>query len=361
MRLRHLVAAAAVVAMGVGGSTYVAAANTASDPGWQAPTVVPGGGGASLGNVLPVSAHNIWATGTTSSNQVYLLHSDGSSWTRIALPTGEKHLLRLVPGAGNNTWLMTYTSYLGNDQYTGEKLWQRVDGAWQQQDTYRAVYATVGSTVVWAAGPGYVERFDGTQWIKHSIPSDVQVNFVHADGADDVWTVGQHYTGDGDARTPGPLYALHWNGSGWTETPLPAVASPDGQAGYLRDMAGTAPDDMYAVGFWQNTNGEQTELVMLHWDGQKWSTVDTPVFTRGANHIATSSHGGVWVTGIYADNPTVLYRNPDATWQKVQPSGAKPIYANAVASIPGSGRAIAVGAVGVGTSAGLQPAVAFDE
>lgn len=362
MRFRHIVAVAATVTLAVGGSAYAAtAASGSTGPGWKAPTIVPGGSGASLSEVMPVSASDIWAVGADSNDHVMLLHYNGSAWKKVAMPTGETHLLRLVPGSGDNTWLMTYTKYLGDNEYTGQKLWQRVGGAWQQQDTYRDVYATVGSTVVWAAEPGYVERFDGTQWTKHSIPADVEVNFMHADGADDVWTVGQHYTGEGDSRAAGALYSLHWDGTGWTEPAMPDVESPDGQAGYLRDIGGTAADDRYAVGFWQNFNGEQTDLVMLHWDGQKWSTVDTPNFGRGGESIATSSHGGVWVTGIYAYNPTVLYRNPDNTWKKVQPSGKNPIFVNAVANIPGTDKAIAVGAVGVSTSSGLQPAIAYDK
>jgi hypothetical protein len=371
MKLRVLVAVAAAATVVAGGSvgayaaagagTGVGTPDSTTGPGWKAPTIVPGGSGGSVGDVLPVSANNIWATGWDKNNHVFLLHYNGSAWTKVAMPTGETHLLRLVPGSGDNTWLMTYAKDLDTG-FTGEKLWQRVDGTWQQQDTYRDVYATVGEDGVWAAGQGYVERFDGTQWTKHTIPADVQVDFVHTDGTDDdVWVMGQHYTGEGESRTTGPLYALHWDGSAWNETPLPDVESPDGEPGYLRDVAGTSPDDMYAVGFWQNFNGDLTELVVLHWDGQKWSTVDAPDFTRGGDSIATSSHGGVWVTGIFAYNPTVLYRNPDNTWQKIQPSGKNPIFVNSVANIPGTDRAIAGGAVGVGTPSGLQPAIAYDK
>jgi hypothetical protein len=84
------------------------------------------------------------------------------------------------------------------------------------------------------------------------------------------------------------------------------VSSPNVGAGpnYLLSVDGVAPDDMWAVGYWEDDAGFRHHLIE-HWDGRRWSVVPDPAPPADYSYlesIAAISADDVWAVGYY-DHP----------------------------------------------------------
>lgn len=193
------------------------------------------------------------------------LHSDGDSWTPVTLPEGTP-LLNWVHGAGDETWMV------GN---AGAML--RRDGqSWVSVASPTEV-ALWGVFVVapgdaWAVGgdafdfegTGVILRWDGSVWTDVPMPqldrSSVALFKVWAAASDDVWAVG-------DAGV-----ILHYDGTAWTQV-------PSGTSSDLISLWGTGPDDIVAV-------GGRSIATVARWDGATWTATEIPEIP-GLN--------GVWI------------------------------------------------------------------
>lgn len=80
---------------------------------------------------------------------------------------------------------------------------------------------------------------------------------VDALSATNAWAVGIYF------RRPGTLI-MHWDGRAWRR-----VATPADLSGSLVSIAGHSPDDLWAVGTWDNTPLHSKPLIM-HWNGKRW-------------------------------------------------------------------------------------------
>lgn len=77
---------------------------------------------------------------------------------------------------------------------------------------------------------------------------------VSADSPTDVWVVGDS--------------SLHFDGATWTQIPI----APVGGSLTLNSVVALSPTNVWAVGFFQNSTGFDTQVVQ-HFDGSKWSRV----------------------------------------------------------------------------------------
>jgi hypothetical protein len=134
-------------------------------------------------------------------------------------------------------------------------------------------FAVGSASVVSGSGSGAVAlRFNGTSWVKTSVPNAASDAFTDVVGFSptDAWAVGR--------TTPtfnGLTLARHWNGSSWTVATTP---SPGTRDNHLLAVSGTSPSDVWAVGWSRNLpygNRAQQSLV-LHWNGSAWSQVASP-------------------------------------------------------------------------------------
>jgi len=112
-----------------------------------------------------------------------------------------------------------------------------------------------GDDDVWAVGnAGVALHFDGTAWTAVDTGVDVPLWGVFVFGSSNVWAVGGNAF---DRDTPGII--LHYDGSGWAESPVPAL---DRESAALFKIFGVAPNDIHAVG---------ASGVLLHFDGAVWT------------------------------------------------------------------------------------------
>jgi hypothetical protein len=115
---------------------------------------------------------------------------------------------------------------------------------------------------------------------------------VGASSSTDAWAVGSVRRSGGPART----LALHWDGEVWSTVPTPSAGSGDA---FLNAVAVVSPSDAWAGGLWRASDGLARTLVM-HWDGERWSLVDSPNPGDGEHVLSSASAArgdDVWFAG----------------------------------------------------------------
>jgi hypothetical protein len=123
-----------------------------------------------------------------------------------------------------------------------------------------------------------------------------QIESVEVVSDSDVWALSTYYA----AQKGGPSAQvfLHWDGSQWTTTPLPAV----GTDLHVSDLAAVSSDDAWAVGYFDDESGGPNVLT-LHWDGTAWANVPAPGTDKRFNSftaVAATASNDVWAVGNWA-------------------------------------------------------------
>jgi hypothetical protein len=151
-----------------------------------------------------------------------------------------------------------------------------------------------------------------------------------APSSNDAWAVGRRFVTQGGADTTFALIE-HWDGTKWTIVP---GADQGGRSASLAAVAGTAPNDVWAVGKYEATNSpaSREDPLIEHWDGRAWSIVPVPSIgqdqgpdaPRGLIAITPVSAKDIWALGYYGDNsgPATVSRDvfihwDGATWKLV--------------------------------------------
>ena len=155
--------------------------------------------------------------------------------------------------------------------------WSIVPSPNREADHYNVLHAVSGTSAndVWAVGVSHdgsfpsrtlIQHWNGTQWSIVASPSPgTQTNEllgVAAISADDVWAVGSRI--GVETREPIDTLVLHWDGSAWSEVPSPNVS---GGANQLIGITALAANDVWAVGF--AAGGP----LAMHWNGTAWRLV----------------------------------------------------------------------------------------
>jgi len=156
--------------------------------------------------------------------------------------------------------------------------------------------SALSPTQAWAVGDIYgpltpiIYRWNGRAWktiSPGSIP-DSSLRDVAAIAANDVWAVGYQEDSSGGDLT----LTQHWNGAAWTRVSSTNPSSEN----YLSGVAAVAATDVWAVGY-KESGGLYEELI-LHWNGISWT--ESP--TRGGAYrvlsdVAALSPNDVWAIG----------------------------------------------------------------
>ncbi len=134
---------------------------------------------------------------------------------------------------------------------------------------------------------------------------------VHGSAPNDVWAVGFVYNADYVKST----LIEHWDGATWSVVPSPNGAASDS---HLSDVIAFSPNDAWTVGN-SPVYGESVPLV-LKWDGVSWQPFQVP-FPGTAERllfISGSSSSDLWIGGtkIVGDDDSVpfLVHRSGKTW-----------------------------------------------
>ncbi len=228
---------------------------------------------------------------------------------------------------------------------------------------YLTGVASASAEDIWAVGyysPTHgdvrftqTQHWDGAQWTQVRSPSEGVLNGVAVISSTDAWAVG--YTGSGF----GPFQTVteHWDGTQWSIVPSP---NPGASGGQLNGVTAISANDVWAVGFYVDGNGEIT--LTLHWDGTQWTEVISPnaaikTELAGVSAVATND---VWAVGAYVSIAPTPHYLPvtlhwDGTqWSIVTVSASQTSYFFSVAAISAND----VWAVGYVISAGVPRTLA---
>src|SRR5262245_5783987 len=230
-----------------------------------------------LSDVAAISATDAWAVGYSSSATL-TMHWDGAAWQIVSSPN---------PGTTNN-FLYGVTARASND------VW------------------AVGRRASSGSYPGTLTmRWDGTRWNVVASPNQAsasgqpvtnELHAVSSAAANDVWAVGTS-----GAQT----LALHWNGSNWSVLSSPNVAD---RQNFLSGVVALATNDVWAVGYAQTVvtdpTGEYEQyfptILTLHWNGASWTIVaspnPSPFDYNILSGIAAAAPDDVWAVGYYQDS-----------------------------------------------------------
>ncbi len=151
-------------------------------------------------------------------------------------------------------------------------------------------------------------HWDGAAWTitptANPAPGANQLKKVIALSTNDVWSVGGH----------GQSYTLHWNGSAWSQIPLPPISNRgvSNVTNYLEDIAAVSSTDIWMVGSVDSLEGGTWTLTM-HWNGANWTQIESPnvtgprgvVYSQALESVAALAPNNVWAAGHYRIGDTM--------------------------------------------------------
>jgi hypothetical protein len=200
--------------------------------------------------VTSVNTTTSWAVGN-NNGQTITEEWDGTQWHLVSSPNSSSYQPNFLNGisaaAPNDIWAVGYYN-AGHDQTL-------------------------------------IEHWNGSQWSIVSSPNihgtSNRLNAVTALSSTDVWAVG--YSGIISTQT----LIEHWDGTSWSIISSPNIGT---QINYLNGVAGDADSDIYAVGESENHGtGATYQSLIMHYDGNTWSVVQSPNQSNGSNWLQSIS------------------------------------------------------------------------
>lgn len=188
------------------------------------------------------------------------------------------------------------------------------------------VIGLAGAAAPAAAQPHFtplIEFWNGSSWTQQAVPTPDgtgQLTAVVALSATDAWAVGMYppeglsYPPNAPSGGHGAL-AEHWDGSAWTQVPMP---TPGGATQVdVNAVAATGHADVWAVGNWWGANGAPA-LLVEHWDGNAWTIdhVPFPCSTGQLMGVAGLSASDVWAVGTCSNSTLVLHWD-GSKWRRI--------------------------------------------
>lgn len=163
--------------------------------------------------------------------------------------------------------------------------------------THGSPVTPVGPTIAPASTQRASARCGKWSIVKSASKSQIDfLNAVGASSASNVWAVGQYAASSGNPST----LTERWNGSKWSVMSSPNVGQG---ANILADVAVVSESDAWAVGISTPNLTSLPKLLIEHWDGAKWSVVNSPSpgRTSALSSVRAVSSSNVWVAGGYAN------------------------------------------------------------
>ncbi|HUS66978.1 MAG TPA: hypothetical protein VMZ28_20715 [Kofleriaceae bacterium] len=267
--------------------------------------------------------------------EVHRWDGDGFTSTGSVAAPGTNYQLGGTPASGLHAFGADGVATYAVHRHDGVRWWDVTHGL----DFFPTAGAVVGDTMVLTSGDGMAARFSGSVWSPLELAGfpAATVGSVWAFGPDDVFAVsGQgdvwHNDGAGwqlslavdDARNvmwgaEGELFVYSDDGIYHLEDGV--WSAPVAMPGYVLDLSGSGPDDVYAVGFLG---------LIAHWNGVEWTVVQAPsgsttdlrqvacrpdgeCYASGAVLVRTDGGGAAWEV-VETDLPAGVVTNMTDLW-----------------------------------------------
>ena len=326
---------------------------------WSLVTSPNQGSGNNSLNSVSMTAGAGWAVGFAQGGpyQPLALHWNGKQWSVASSGKfGNDALFTSVDTlAGGSAWAVGFQLTANGtrrtliEHTTGGALSTVAspnDGTSATDNTLTGVSGTE-ATGLWAVGyrvsssglKPLLLRYDTTtssaKWVSVSgaggVPAPGKVETVLTGvsvlSASNVWAVG--YYNDGSAERP---LALHWNGTKWSNSPIPG-------AGTLRKVTAVSASNVWAAGTYYNASTQLNQTLLVHFNGTAWTTAvsaDAPTATDEIIGLTASPSGSaLTLVGRAGPNPLVEQANCATGSVSLPTRSAAPV--PPVPAIPGVG------------------------
>ena len=266
-----------------------------------------------------VAPDDVWAGGGFDTADLrfrpQMMHWDGSTWVRSPLPVprlcfdcGIKSLAAFGP---DDVWAAGFlfredggAEHAFFEHWDGDR-WSVVPATQDRGVTDLNAIGGSSGTDVWAVGTRGVYRplalhYDGTAWSEVPVPRPARAGFtgVYASSPSNALAVGYAH---------GAGFAEHWDGASWQPVD---VDDPDGST--LYDVDGTSARDAWAVG------EIPYKSLIVHWDGSDWTRVDSPSphGDSALYDVSADRRDDAWAVGTNGHNSITLHWDGTA-WTSV--------------------------------------------
>ncbi|MEP6774891.1 MAG: hypothetical protein ABJA50_04775, partial [Chloroflexota bacterium] len=289
-----------------------------------------------LNGASAVAANDVWAVGYFINPSAYFRslteHWNGTDWSIVPAPTqdiGHNALYTVSAVATNDVWAFGDYRNSNNNLFSLALHWDGSSWITATIPSPGAGFTTIRSSValaaddMWVVGAYYsgtvkplTEHWDGSTWTVVSAAitgTNPGLLAVTAFAPDDVWAVGETC---GNTNCPGGSQPLieHWDGSTWSISPSQDPGTP---VSYLGGIAGTSPNDIWAVGATcLDTACSQEQTLTEHWNGSSWTIVPSPSpgsLDSWLGPIVAVAPNDAWATGS-ASNDGTNYFDPMLHW-----------------------------------------------
>ncbi|MDF1613184.1 hypothetical protein [Stygiobacter electus] len=163
---------------------------------------------------------------------------------------------------------------------------------------------------VWTIGFGnnsrnYIWHFDGNRWSTDSIPRSISPTGLFGFGSNIVWI----------GTTNGSFW--YFNGYGWSEISKHSISGFDRIV--IENIWGTAPNNVYAVGFAENYKTSNFKAILMKFNGTKWDFITIPDIKLSLQNIRQQKNTGLFIisaynlAGVNNNNRIILYNGTDFT------------------------------------------------
>jgi hypothetical protein len=156
-----------------------------------------------------------------------------------------------------------------------------------------------------------LRHWDGVRWsVGFRLPAGAYVISADEIAPDDVWAVGQREVSGGQET-----YAVHWDGSSWTESRLPS--EPSGS--FLLRVSALSADSVYVTG--TTIQGESANPITLVWNGTAWTRA-RGVLAR-LQFFDAHSATDAWGSGVpvRTTGPMIIAHWNGRSWRQVALGG----------------------------------------
>ncbi len=288
---------------GTSGGTYQPLALRWNGSNWSlaSPPALPSD--SLLTSVDTLTGTSAWAAGFQTSadgtRSTLIEHASGGTWTPVSSPND---------GGANAT--DSSLMAVGGTQATG--LW--AVGYWLSPTGLKPLILRYDTTL---PSPSWVS-VSGAGGVPAPGAIDTVLTGVNVRTASDVWAVG--YYNDGSVDRP---LALHWNGSNWSNSPIPG-------AGLLRKVSAVGSGNVWAAGSYYNASLRRYQTLVTHFDGTAWTTAVSADTASASDEIIglTTDPAGSALTVVGRQGPNPL------TEQANCPTGPVSLSARAPATVP---------------------------
>jgi hypothetical protein len=279
---------------------------------WQIVPATVKAGACCLDAVWGTSSTDVWAVGNGQ-----ILHYDGKAWMPTVLPSGNHQftavagtstgqvyaggyqavaqfvapgwqLMQAAPSGVHGLWVDKLDRLWGVRANNSVSYFTRYNGAaWATETTLTGHFLALwgsSSTDVWAVSlAGAIAHSHGADFVAMTPAVSPQEKLYAIWGASstDVWAGGEQQW---SATSGGQGLLRHFNGTSWTG---PIAFTPPFT---VRGIWGTSSKNIWAVG---------DSKMILHFDGNTWSTVPGPsgIGSYDLKAVWGSSANDIWAVG----------------------------------------------------------------